>query len=217
MAESYSCFISKEEAVRNRSEQEETEVRADETFRTVPIEKKTTSKMKIMTGILVAIIIALVVGFIPLKEVTYTATDIAIEPLSYQVTALVKEEQLVQPFISSDIAFSRDEEQIAEALKQAYQQILVAYVSVHNTDTVSGAFYVHIVFYAPTGDQYAKGITLQLRPGELKEAKYGVSSIDANIDDLTWDYKITPEEKTTTKTATNYKKVSIFEYLLSRF
>ncbi len=163
------------------------------------------ASIKIIIGILVVLVIALVVGFVPIITVT--------EPLTYQATPLVKKEQLdpvMQSLILSTVAFSKNSEEISQALQQAYQTVFGCIVSVRNTDTVSGTFDVHIVFSTPTGRQYPKDITLQLRPGELKEARHGVSSIDADIDKLSWDYKVTP-------TVTKNKKVPIFDYLLSRF
>jgi hypothetical protein len=151
--------------------------------------------MKLIIGCLIAIVIVLILAFVPIMEFTYADA----EPLSYQATELVKKEQ----------------RNLNPELTQAYEEILVAYVSVRNTDTVSGTFDVHIAFYTPTGHKYAIDVTLQLSPDEQKEAKYGVSSVDANItganiDELSWDYKVTPGRKSVTK----HKKGSIFEYLL---
>ena len=169
-------------------------------------------KMKIVIGVLVVVVIALVGVFVPIMTVS--------EPLSYQTTKLVKKEQLdpeLRSAILSTVAFSTNQNAISKALMQANQQFLVIYISVRNTDIASGIFNVHIVFLTPTGDQYkdAKDITLSLKPGELQEAKYGVSDImDADkgqlydIDKLSYDYKVIPTIK--------YIKVPIFNWVLSK-
>ncbi len=78
-----------------------------------------------------------------------------------------------------------------------------------NRDTVSGTFTVHFTFYS-SGEQYSKDVTLQLKPNELGEAKYQATSIDANEDEWSWEYKVIPD----TKMVTNYKKVTLLDYLL---
>ncbi len=127
--------------------------------------KVTVGKLKIVTGILIVTVIVLIVGFVPLKESTQTVK----QPLTYQATTSLKQEQLdsqLRSMILSTVAFSKDQEAINTALEQANQQFLVGYVSVWNKDTVSGNFNVHIVFHSPGGYQSDKNIILQLKPGE---------------------------------------------------
>lgn len=183
---------------------------------------------KIRAGVIIAII-ALAVCFVPLKEVAYTATVdyedtetyTETEPLSYEVIAFVKKEQQDPRFISGSVAFSKDPEEVAKALQEVYKQIPVGYVLVQNTDVVSGTFAVRITFYTP-GEQDTKDVTLQLRPEELGEAKFYATSINADKDEWSWEYKVTPDTKKVTKERTvlkqrcetRYKKVSLLEYLL---
>ncbi len=188
------------------------EEESDETPQPIPAEKqryqKTNRMMtKVMVGVVIAII-ALVVCLVPLKEVAYTVT----EPLSYQVTNFVQKEQRQQEpgRVETTVRISSDLEDFTAALQAMYAQSPVGYVDVVNRDTVSGTFTVHFTFYS-SGDQYSKDVTLYLKPDELGEAKYQATSIDAN-DEWSWEYKITPD----TKIVTNYKKVPLLEYLLSR-
>ena len=165
--------------------------------------------MKIVIGILLAIaIIALVVCLVPLKEVAYTVT----EPLSYQVTNFVKKEQRPEPRrVETTISLSSDLEDITAWLQGMYApqvECPVGYVDVVNRDTVSGTFTVHFTFYS-SGDQYSKDVTLYLKSDELGEAKYQATSINANEDEWSWEYKVTPD----TKIVTNYKKVTLLDYL----
>lgn len=167
---------------------------------------------KIIVGIVIAII-AFVGCFVPVKEVAYTVT----EPLSYQVTGFIDKEQRPRELgrVETTIRLSRDLEDVTEALKSMFARPVespVGYVGVVNRDTVSGIFTVHFTFYS-SGDQYSKDITLHLSPDELGAAQYQATSIDANEDEWSWEYKVTPD----TKTVTNYKKITLLDYLLSRF
>ena len=188
-------------------------LKAGKTPRLVPIEKKAKSKMKMVTGILLAIIIAIIVGLVPIIEVPYSVT----EPLSYQGDGFVrKEERPGANFVLSTVAFSKDQAAISAALHEAYKTIPVAYVTVKNTDVASGTFTVRITFYTPT-DQYTNDITLQLRPGELETAKYYAYwktdkpftiTIDADKDEWSWKYEVTPD----TKVVNYHKKVPLLDY-----
>ena len=162
---------------------------------------------KVTIGIIIVAVIALIVGFVPIMEVTYTVT----EPLSYQATNFVKKEQRQQEpgRVETTISFSQDIEDVTAYLQAIYAQSPVGYVDVVNRDTVSGTFTVHFTFYS-LGDQYSKDVTLYLKPDELGETKYQATSINANEDEWSWEYKVTPD----TKTVTNYKKVTLLEYLL---
>jgi hypothetical protein len=164
--------------------------------------------MKKILGILIAVIIALVVGFVPIMEVTNTW----LEFLSYEATAYTQEKQAdseLQQIILSGVAFSEDPEEIREALELAYQKYVVAYVEVKNTDTEAGAFPLAIIFDTPEGED-RKTFDLYLEPGEAEVVKY---SIAAPKGGWTAKHLIIPDLKTVTTT----EKVTLFEYLRSRF
>ena len=168
-------------------------------------------KMRIITGILVAVVIALVVlivGFIPLKEVTNTGQEF----LTYKVTGYTQEEQVdpqLRQMILSSVTFSKDTEAISEAMKQAYQKYIVAYVQVENTDKEEGAFPLAIIFYTPKGED-RKVFDIYLKPSEAKVVKYGIEAPNGE-----WSVKtlVIPDLKKVTTT----EKLTLFEYLLSRF
>jgi uncharacterized protein YxeA len=164
--------------------------------------------MKIVMGILVIAVIALVVGFIPLKEVTDTHSEF----LKYKVTGYTREEQTdsqLRQMILSSVASSKDLGAISEALKLAYQKYIVAYVEVENTDTEAGSFPLAIIFNTPKGED-RKVFDIYLKPGESKVEKYG---IDAPNGEWSAEYLVIPDWKTVTTT----EKLTLFQYLLSRF
>ena len=162
---------------------------------------------KLVIGIVIAVIIALV-GLVPLKEVAYTAT----EPLSYESEGYLYKEQHTDPrFIHASVQFSKDLEEVTQAIKQKPKpaEYPVGYASVVNRDNVSGSFTVHFIFYS-SGDQYSEDVTLQLKPNELGEAQYRAIYIDANEDEWSGEYEVIADMKT----VTNYKKVTLLRYLL---
>lgn len=160
-------------------------------------------------------VILIVFCFVPLKEVAYTAT----EPLSYESEGFVHKEQRPAPdprSVHATVEFLKDPDDIAQAMRDMSDppECPVAYVTVQNTDTISGAFAVLIGFNTAedyysnyTGD--ITDITLQLRPGELELVKFYAADINADYDEWSWMYEVIPQ----TKTLTNYKKVTLFDYL----
>lgn len=197
---------------------------------------------KVVIGIVVVAIIALVVGFVPLMEIPYTVqyedTEIFYEdepyeatetytatvPLSYEATSYVGDSAVVEHYetIIPGLPPMSGEKEIP---------IKVAYVNVRNTDVTAGSFTVHFSGITPLWG-HTPGLTteLYLSPGEEGTAS---CPSEYNIDD--WSYEVTPstkeveKERTVTKYRqvekerpvirfeTRYKKVPIFEYLLSRF
>ena len=164
--------------------------------------------MKIIVSILIAVIIALVVGFVPIMEVQDT------EPLAYEVHSRVEkaDNRALRSMILSTVAFERDLAKIREALNLAYsfpEYNPIGYVSVRNTDKIQGTFKVVIIFRS--GDkEYVEEFTLELKPRQIEEVKKS-ANIHYDKDKWTWEYEVIPDTKTVTY------KVPIFEYLLSRF
>lgn len=161
--------------------------------------------MRIITGILLVAIIAVVVGFAPIMEA----------PLTYEAQSYVKKAHraTIDPrFILSPFAFSNDIDKIQEALKMAYppggtadEYYPIGHVSVRNTDKIQGTFKVELIFRS--GDkEYAEEFTLELKPGQVEEVEKE-GDVHYDKDKWTWEYGVTP----------GTKKVPIFEYLLSRF
>ncbi|MBA7579372.1 hypothetical protein ES708_21242 [subsurface metagenome] len=171
--------------------------------------------MKIITGIVIIAIIALVVGFIPIMEVPYTAT----EPLDYKEQSYVKREDTtgVRRAIMGSLPFGADPSTIQQFLMWAYPPGIaeiqpIGNVAITNTDGIEGTFRVRITFYSGD-DEYTEDFDLQLKPGQREEVSLRATRIHYDKDKWTWKYEITPD----TKTVTYYEKVPIFEYLLSRF
>jgi hypothetical protein len=168
--------------------------------------------MKIVIGILVVAVIALVVGFVPILEVQREDT----EPLNYEAQSYVKKEdaRALRSAILSSVAFSKDLNAISEALKLANsfpEYYPIGHVSVRNTDKIQGTFKVEIIFRS--GDkEYREEFTLELKPGQAEEVEKS-ANIHYDKDKWTWEYEVTPD----TKVVTYHEKVPIFEYLLSRF
>ncbi len=166
--------------------------------------------MKIITGVLIAIIVALVVCFIPLKEAAYTV----IEPLDYQEQSYVKrgDSSDLRRAILSTVAFSKDIEEIQEALRIAYsfaEYYPIGSVAIRNTDKIQGTFEVEITFQSGD-DQYTEKFTLELKPGQIEEVSMSASGIHYEKDKWSWEYEVTPD----TKRVTRYKRVTLLDYLL---
>ena len=195
-------------------------------------------KISITVGVVIAVL-ALVAGFVPIIEVPYTKTVqyqdtetySAIEPLSYEVVGFCKKEQRPgSSFVRSSVAFSKDLDLIRKALTESNKQVPVGYVIVQNKDIIHGIFGVHITFYSQ-GKEFTHEETLKLSPDELETVKYYATwktdmpftiAINADRDEWSWEYKVTPDTKTVQKERTvtkerpetRYKKVPVFEYLL---
>jgi len=168
--------------------------------------------MKILIGILLALVIALVVGFVPIMEVQHQDT----EPLSYETQSRVEkaDNRDLRRAILSTVAFEKDLDKIREALNLASsipEYNPIGHVSVRNTDKIQGMFKVEITFHS--GDkEYAEEFILELKPGQIEEVKKS-ANIHYDKEEWTWEYEVTPD----TKVVTSYEKVPIFEYLLSKF
>ena len=163
--------------------------------------------MKIILGILIFVIIALVVGFVPIMQVQ------DIEPLDYEVQSHVEkaDNRDLRSMILSTVAFETDPAKIQEALNLAYsipEYNPVGYVSISNTDKIQGTFTVEIVFQSDDGE-YAEEFILDLQPGQMEEV---IKSVNIPYDsEWSWEYEVFPDTKVVTY------KAPLFEYLRSRF
>ena len=163
--------------------------------------------MKIVVAILVVVIVALVVGFVPIIEAQDT------EPLSYETQSQIEksDNRALRTMILSTVAFEKDPAKIQEALDLAYsfpEFNPVGHLTVRNTDTVQGVFKVEITFRLGDKEEIAEFV-LELKPGEREAVKM---SADVHYDhNWTWDYEVTPDTKLVCV------RVPIFEYLLCRF
>jgi hypothetical protein len=163
--------------------------------------------MKIILGIMICVIIALVVGFVPIIGVQ------DIEPLGYEVQSRIEkaDNRALRSMILSTVAFETDPAKIQEALNLAHsipEYSPIGYVSVRNTDKIQGTFTVEIVFRSADGE-YAEEFILDLKPGQSGEVK---KSANINYDsEWSWEHEVFPDTKMVTH------RVTIFEYLRSRF
>ena len=175
--------------------------------------RRRAGRTRTMTGILVAITVALIIGFVPLVDGQHQ------EALAYESQYYVQRAHrptLSPSQIMSAFAFAQDPEDIKEGLRWAYppggtapQHYPVAHVSVRNNDTVQGTFKVKIVFDSETV-RYIETSTLTLRPGEVGQVEKS-ASIHYDRDKWSWWYEITPGTKTVTR------KTPLLEYMVSRF
>lgn len=163
-------------------------------------------KVGITVGIVVAIL-ALVICFVPLKEVANHRT----EAVGYQTQSYVKEGYFDSRFTLGSVAFSKDIGEIEAALQEAYgtpEYYPIGCVVVENTDEVQGTFEIEIAFYS--GDeQYADVFTLDLEPGQMEEVSMS-APIHYEKDEWSWKYEVTPS----TKQVTYYKTVPLLDYWL---
>jgi len=188
-------------------------------------------------------VIAIVAGFVPITEVPYTATvqyqdtetyyedepykdvETYIEtvPLTYEATSYVRD----------DIVVERCETIIPGLPPMSGEKevpIKVASVDVRNADDIGGSFTISFSGFSPMFGSPSLTTKLDISPGEVKTAGCPAEYIG------NWSYNVTPstkmieKERTVTKyrqvekerpvtkerLETHYKKVPIFEYLLSK-
>lgn len=177
---------------------------------------------KVAVSIVIVVAIALIVGFVPIVDVPYsvlvqyqdTETYTETVPLAYQA----------ESYATDDIVLQHWETIIPglppmSGVKEI--PIKVASVDVRNTDVITGSFTVFFSGFSPMFSSDSLTVKLDLSPGQEKTA-----SCPADSDEIgDWSYSIRPGTKSVEKerpvtrqrTETRYKKVSIFEYLRSRF
>jgi hypothetical protein len=197
---------------------------------------------KVVIPIVIVAAIVVIVGFVPIVQVPYpvtvqyqdtetyyedepyeeTETYVATVQLSYEVT---------DSYIYDDTYTYTYTTQVGGFLWEGTEEvpIEVAGVDIKNTDDVAGTFTVHFSGFTP---MFFSSTELDLSPGEEKTA-----SCPSEYDIDEWDYRVSPDtkeverERTVTKyrqverertvtrerVETRYKRVSIFEYLRSRF
>ena len=73
-------------------------------------------------------------------------------------------------------------------------------------------FTVYFTFYTQ-GETFSDSYAFGLKAGEVGTAEYHVYAINMEEDEWSWEYEVSPA----IKWVTHYKRVPIFEYLLSRF
>ena len=158
-------------------------------------------------GIAVSIIIAItaiVVCLAPTKTESYTEAV----PLSYEVDGFAKMEQRDDAqFILGSVAWSKDPNEIREALNEAYRGVPTGYVVVQNTDSISGTFEVQLIFKTSKG-QDTENFTSKLNLGELKKIRH--QAVNIKTKEWSFNYKVIPEKKTVTK----QKTLTLLQYML---
>lgn len=227
--------------------------------------------MKVVIGIIIAVIIALVVGFVPIMDVPYTVT------VQYQDTETYYEDEPYEGIetytetvpLDYEVVKSYTDLDSYEVWRSNAGDVEIFFpigcVSLKNTDSAVGTVNFQFTFYQlikmdvevmerlyghqpieelvkTAGSKYNGRARLTLEPSKTETIRY---SFEGAIEDkLIWDYylwdweytiteatKSVEMERTITKyrqvekqrtvtkerTETHYKKVPIFEYLLSRF
>jgi len=183
----------------------------------------------IVVVILLIAVIGLVIGYVPLMEVPYTETIEYQDTETYNETVPLEHELIVN-IRPSGVGLSA----------HLYGYIIPrATITVWNKDTIEGNFSVIFRFVRQpyTGDKTVSEETwtqfeldkvkeftveriLTLKPNEQKDAIFA-PFIDYSGDTWTWEYEVIADTKTVEKertvtkerTETQYKKVSILEYL----
>lgn len=197
---------------------------------------------KAVIGIVIAVAIGLVVGFVPLIEVPYPVTVQYQDTETYYVDEPYEVIETYSETVPLDYEVVRSE---------GYVEGITCVVSVvlRNLDGIAGTFTVDFsviygcTFISPGSIQVTSMFASDEKELHLAPNAKGTatSSVDneypANCDVDSWSYDVTPstkevekertvteyrqveKERTVTKEReeTHYKKVPIFEYLRSRF
>lgn len=185
--------------------------------------------VKLVIGIVIAAIIALVAGFVPIMEVPYTET------VQYQDTETYYEDE---PYEDIETYYVDEPYEVTETyteaaplsyeatsyvkegiIKERYETIIPglppmsgekevsiheAWVDVKNTDDIAGSFTIHFSGITPLwGMTQLLTKKLDISPGEVKTAVCPAEYIG------TWSYNVTPSTKTIEKerTVTKYRQV----------
>ena len=177
-------------------------------------------KIGIMVGVII-VIMALIVCFVPFKEVAYTVmveyqeTEPYLvestEPLDYEVVN-TKVDMTTVTHESSIVIGG-----IGESYSTWEEEVPVACVFVRNTDSTSGTFNVSFSVLKPF-DELMLTQALNLSPGQTGEAQCLAHELGQ------WEYEVIPGTKTVTMTEyrevtkqrpeTRYKKVTLLDYWL---
>ena len=185
---------------------------------------------KIVIAIVIAVALVVVVGFVPLMDVPYQATETYYVDEPYEVTENYTDTvpltyEVLKSYVYEDTYTYHWRTDIGGIVGEGTREvpIQVAGVDIKNTDDTAGTFSISFSGFTPL---FFSSTALNLSPGEKKMAS---CPCEYNIDN--WSYYVTPDtkqvekERTVTKyrqvqkqrTVTHYKKGSIFEYLRSRF
>ncbi len=198
---------------------------------------RTLIKAIIAVGVVITIS-ALVVCLVPLKEVSYLKavdyedietyyedepyedTETYFEDEPYEGTETYYEDE---PYEGTETYYETEplRYEVVEAFAQVEGITPVVYITLQNTDSVSGTFTVQLTlsesgititkssmtFWSRDYPPYDELLALQ--PNETKTIKYGADGIDIIRNDWDWNYSITPSTKTVEKerTVTKYRQV----------
>lgn len=146
--------------------------------------------MKIITGLILVVIVALVAGLVPLVPAPYYYETEVNMPLSYRIT---------NEYATSNISLNLG----------VYVE---CFVSIENIDTVPGTFVVDFTV-TTLNRTFTDDDRAYILPGEVKTLK-GVADTDMG-EDWGWGRHITPDTKAVTETITSQKRVTVFDYLLN--
>jgi hypothetical protein len=199
--------------------------------------------MKVIIAIAVAVIIAVVIGFVPIMQIYYTETvqyqdkETYYEDEPYQVTETYSEAVPLTFEASSYVRKDTIIEQGIIIINGVISQnveipIQIACVDVKNTDDMAGSF---MVSYSRINNLMGSPLTMELYlfPNEVKTAEC-LGEYWVTIGD--WSYSVTPDTKSLERERTitqyrqvqkertvtkerfepTYKKVSLFAWLLSK-
>jgi len=183
---------------------------------------------KVIIGIVILAIIALVAGFVPITEVPYTQTvqyqdtetyymdepyedvEVYYEDEPYEVTETYIETvpltHEATSYVRDGIVVERYETIIPGLPPMSGEKevpINVASVGVRNTDNTAGSFTVSFSGFSPMFGSPSLTVRLNISPGEVKTAECPAEYIDK------WSYNVTPSTKQMEKerTVTKYRKV----------
>jgi hypothetical protein len=182
---------------------------------------------KIIIGIVIAVAVVVVVGFVPLIDVPYQATQTYYENEPYQdvetytETELVPQVEIIEQHmdIEGDVLWIRG--QVENSSNATFATIDVSIQATCPVKDVEGSY---------TGKSVVLDYPVAFKPGEVRDFE---ATFDRNVVEDNYTLKIyqplaevsVEKERTVTKyrqvekerAVTYYKKSSAFEYLRSRF
>lgn len=168
---------------------------------------------KIVIGTVVTLVALLIICLVPLKEVAYTVTVDYQDTETYYEAEPYEETETYTETVPLDYEVVDSDEHIEGTTP-------VVSVTVQNTDSVSATLTIRfsIKFSGMTitkssiniwSKEYSDEKELHLKPGEAKTAKHRADYVDADRNDWSWNYEVSPDTKTVEKqrTVTKYKQV----------
>jgi hypothetical protein len=191
---------------------------------------------KVVISIVIAVAVVVVVGFVPLMDVPYQATETYYEDEPYEATETYYEwedltYEVIDSYEDTGTYLYHYKTQIGDLVWEGTREVPfpIAKVVVRNLDDVPGEFGVSFTFYALTtatldffretygdddipwymGSTYTSSDSIVIAPGDTGTAEATAQDIDMDEYEWKWEYTVNEPTKQVEmeRTVTKYRQV----------